>query len=94
MSAKTRTQTLHIACISAQRATKPDFGEKSEAGKSEAILSARQHRPEGQNPIARTASRRNTAQAWLAQSMIWKSEHRFFEKIMRRLKDRATIDLA
>jgi len=44
---------------------KSDFGEESEAGKSEAIVSARQHRPEGQNPFARTASRRNTAQAWL-----------------------------
>ena len=31
---------------------KPDFGEESEAGKTKAILSARQHRPEGQNPIA------------------------------------------
>jgi len=63
MSAKTRTQTLRIACISARH--KSDFGEESEAGKSEAIVSARQHRPEGQNPFARTASRRNTAQAWL-----------------------------
>jgi hypothetical protein len=79
MSAKTRPQTLHIACISAQRATKSDFGVKSEAGKSEAIVSARQHRPEGQNPIALTASRRNTAQAWLVQSMIWKSANRSFE---------------
>jgi hypothetical protein len=61
---------------------KPDFGGKSEAGKSEAILSARQHRPEGQNPIALTASRRNTAQAWLGQSMIWKSGHRLSAKIM------------
>jgi len=41
---------------------KPDFGEESEAGKSKAILSARQHRPEGQNPIAREASRKNAAQ--------------------------------
>jgi hypothetical protein len=48
---------------------KPDFGGKSEAGKSEAIVSARQHRPEGQNPIATTASRRNAAQAWLRVSV-------------------------
>jgi hypothetical protein len=42
------------------------FWGKSEAEKSEAILSARQHRPEGQNPIALPASRKNAAQAWLA----------------------------
>jgi hypothetical protein len=71
---------------------KPDFGEESEAGKSEAILSARQHRPEGQNPIAVTASPRNAAQAWLHQSMIRKSGSRFFEKIMLRQKPKATID--
>jgi hypothetical protein len=57
---------------------KPDFGGKSEAGKSEAIVSARQHRPEGQNPIARVASSRNAAQAWLRtkarRSMTWKTE--------------------
>jgi hypothetical protein len=47
---------------------KPDFGGKSEAGKSEAILSARQHQPEGQNPIALPASKKNAAQAWLRQS--------------------------
>jgi hypothetical protein len=41
---------------------KPDFGKRSEAGKSKAILSARQHRPEGPNPIATKASRRNAAQ--------------------------------
>jgi hypothetical protein len=41
---------------------KPDFGKESEAGKSKAILSARQHRPEGPNPIAFKASRRNAAQ--------------------------------
>jgi hypothetical protein len=56
---------------------KPDFGGKSEAGKSEAIVSARQHRPEGQNPIASVTSRRNTAQAWLRgkarRSMTWKT---------------------
>jgi hypothetical protein len=64
MSAKTRTQTLHIACYYGTR-HKPNFGGKSEAGKSVAIVSARQHRPEGQNPIALIASRRNAAQAWL-----------------------------
>jgi hypothetical protein len=56
---------------------KPDFGGKSEAGKSEAIVSARQHRPEGQNPIASVASSRNAAQAWLRtkarRSMTWKT---------------------
>ena len=41
---------------------KPDFGKRSEAGKSKAILSARQHRPDGPNPIACKASRKNTAQ--------------------------------
>jgi hypothetical protein len=41
---------------------KPDFGKESEAGKSKAILSARQHRPEGPNPIACKASRKNAAQ--------------------------------
>jgi hypothetical protein len=59
---------------------KPNFGEKSEAGKSVAIVSARQHRPEGQNPIALTASRRNAAQAWLRLSLIRKSGHRFLER--------------
>jgi hypothetical protein len=75
MSAKTR---VHF-CSTRH---KPDFGGKSEAGKSEAILSARQHRPEGQNPIALPASKKNAAQAWLRQSMIRKSGHRFFDKIM------------
>jgi hypothetical protein len=39
---------------------KPDFG-----GKSEAFLSARQHQPDGQNPIASQASPENAARAWL-----------------------------
>src|SRR5262249_25838602 len=56
MSAKTRTQTLHVTCIFCCTRHKPDFGWKSEAGKSEAIASARQHRPEGQNPIALTST--------------------------------------
>jgi hypothetical protein len=47
---------------------KPDFGGKSEAGKSKAIVSARQHQPDGQNPIAPSASRKNAAQAWLRAS--------------------------
>jgi hypothetical protein len=63
MSAKTRTQTQRVHFYGTRH--KPNFGGKSEAGKSVAIVSARQHRPEGQNPIARVASRRNTAQAWL-----------------------------
>jgi hypothetical protein len=71
---------------------KPNFGGKSEAGKSEAILSARQHRPDGQNPIALPASRKNAAQAWLRSSMIRKSGNRFSEKIMLQKKPRATID--
>src|SRR5581483_1503765 len=41
---------------------KPDFGGSSEAGTCTAILSARQHQPDGQNPIARKASLTNTAQ--------------------------------
>jgi hypothetical protein len=69
---------------------KPDFGGKSEAGKSEAIVSARQHRPEGQNPIAAITSRRNAAQAWLRRSTIRKSVHRFFEKVFR--KDHASAE--
>jgi len=56
---------MHIACNSAIRATSQILGEKSEAGKSKAIVSARQHRPDGQNPIARSASSKNAAQAWL-----------------------------
>jgi hypothetical protein len=72
MSAKTR---VHF-CSTRH---KPDFGGKSEAGKSEAILSARQHRPEGQNPIAPPASRKNAAQAWLCHSIKMETG---FEKIM------------
>jgi hypothetical protein len=33
--------------------------------KSAAIASARQHQPDGQNPIVTSASLTNTAQAWL-----------------------------
>src|ERR1700683_767853 len=39
---------------------KPDFG-----GKSETIASPRQHRPEGQNPIASSGKRKNAAQPGL-----------------------------
>jgi hypothetical protein len=48
MSAKTRTQTQRVHFYGTRH--KPNFGGKSEAGKSVAIVSARQHRPEGQNP--------------------------------------------
>jgi len=34
-------------------------------GKSETIMSTRQYRPEGQNPIAPGGSSTNAAQAWL-----------------------------
>jgi len=34
-------------------------------GKSETIMSTRQYRPDGQNPIAPGGSPMNTAQAWL-----------------------------
>jgi hypothetical protein len=70
MSAKTQSPPLHGACKRSDTRHKADFGGKSEAGKSEAIVSARQHRPDGQNPIAVPASLKNAAQAWLHACQI------------------------
>jgi len=65
MSAKTpgavvARQPIELACKSRDQRHKPDFG-----GKSAAFVSARQHQPDGQNPIATSASLKNTAQPWL-----------------------------
>jgi hypothetical protein len=47
------------------RAPQTKFWRGSEAGKSKAIVSARQHRRMAKTRFASQASRKNTAQAWL-----------------------------
>ena len=59
MSAKTRSRHRTPRAVFAIRATSQMLGE------SKAILSARQHQPDGPNPIATPASPTNAAQPWL-----------------------------
>jgi hypothetical protein len=67
MPMKTRT-TLRLDCRCALRHN-ADFGEESEA-----IVSARQHRPDGQNLIVFSMKRTNTAQAWLHVALVSTTE--------------------
>jgi hypothetical protein len=60
MSAQTNNASRRKSRAAAAIRHKQDFGKKSET-----MMSPRQPRPDGQNPIARKSSRINAAQPWL-----------------------------